>query len=146
MPEEDENKVFVSVKGGTEEERKSIRDRFKDLSQSGEVDIDLVNVDGENTDLSVDIKSPCGDVCLKKGDIVGKEGVLDSALQKVRCNAQPTVAEVPPETAAADHIAQSTDTVDDVDRQPEPTADASTPESPQKEEKDVVQGDLDTEE
>jgi len=95
--EAEDNKFFVTVKGGTEGERNAIREKFKGLSSNDEVNVDLVNVSGVEEDLSVLIKTKCGEVELSSNDLKGDGAVLESACNEVRC----PVPEVPAVTPIA---------------------------------------------
>ena len=83
-------KFFVQVRGGTEDEREDVKDRFKNLSTSSDVDIDLVKVESLDPDLSVLIHTPCGEVKLSRGDLENGS-ILASACETVSCKSEKTV-------------------------------------------------------
>lgn len=140
MSEEEDSKFFVAVKGGTEEERNSIRDKFKDIEKSENIDVDLAKVEGEPGDLSVSITSKCGEVELTKSDLTGEGDIITNALNKVRC---PVDGPAAGSNEVEDPVLK-TDT--------EPVTISGTGEVPTtisenpKDEKDGVQGDTDSEE
>ena len=85
--EELKDKFFVSVRGGTQEERDSVRDRMKDYSEQKEVDVDLIDVGGEGGDVLIDIKTECGNVTVKGSDLNSGEDILENACGGIACSA-----------------------------------------------------------
>ncbi len=168
MSDEEDNKFFVAVKGGTEEERNSIRDKFKDIEKSENIDVDLAKVEGEPCDLSVSITSKCGEVELTKSDLTGEGDIITNALNKVRCpidGAAPTIDgpveihgtitqnETPSTQSSVEAVEGSDEGVDsNLKTTTEPTTISGTTMCPTttsekaEDEKDGVQGDTDPEE
>ena len=84
-------KFFVKVKGGTPEERSSVKETFKEYSAKEKVDVDLVDIEMENGDMTVRIETPCGEVELTKEDILRGDKVIDAACGTVRCKRESDV-------------------------------------------------------
>jgi len=78
------DKFFVQLRGGTEEEREGIKKQLQGFSAKSESDVDLVNVDSNESELSIHIETPCGSVDLSKSDL-DHDGVMEAACKSVSC-------------------------------------------------------------
>jgi len=74
--------VLIKARGGTPEQRAAIASAAKEMK---DMDVDFLNIDGIEGDLSVEVKTSCG-VAEAKGDDLKEGGsVLESLISKVKC-------------------------------------------------------------
>jgi len=96
IKETKKDRFFVQLRGGTEEEREEIKSRLHGFSVKSESDVDLVNIDETESEITLHIETPCGSVDLSKSDL-DHDGVVEAACKSVSCQkpAESAVVESP---------------------------------------------------